>query len=67
MTGDYSVPLSLLKVSILGYIEKDAALLVGEFVWESAGGFFFSPTFLDLVGRLLQADPLNWSHQMSAL
>jgi hypothetical protein len=47
---------------------KCAALLFGQLAGELTGGFFFfPPAFLGLMGCLLQAGALKWSHQMFGL
>jgi hypothetical protein len=65
MAGIFSMPLSLVKIAIQGYVRNGVAPLVrllGLELARGAFGFFF-PTFLGLVSHLLQAGALKWSHE----
>jgi hypothetical protein len=56
-------PILVLALGILGFVGKSAAPLAGPLGWWIAGGPF-CPTFLRLMGHLLQVEALKWSHQM---
>jgi hypothetical protein len=59
-----------MALGILGFVGKGAAPLVRQLGVEMAGGFFlffFFPTFLGLMGGLLQVGALRWCHLVTGL